>query len=376
MSLLTLSLKGDVHASAISWALNEVGVSAAFLALNSAGSTPNELSFRTGERPLADSIDRDATLFFRRLSIPVNVATDAPLHEDAALEAANQEETFTRFLEDFENTLPLYYRVVNDPSAVRRSNKKINHMATAEAIGLDVPSTLVSSDINQIRAFAAAHEYDIVYKPLRPNVWRLDGGHLVTTRTRRLTRDDIETISASPPMPAIYQALIQKRAEYRVCIFGDQCVAARQGGLPGMVDWRSAMRRGGEVERVDLPSALTAHLLKLAGALGADICTMDIAEDQAGRYWFLDFNTNGQFLFLEQYDTAFDMLRVATRYLSWACGASVSDTALNAISLQRYVDEAYPAFVADEGQDTDLGRPVVRKAFDPALKIEAARQAG
>ncbi len=184
-------------------------------------------------------------------------------------------------------------RFVNDPWRDARAGHKPLQLAAAEAAGLAVPPTLVTSDPARARAFLAAQAGGrVVHKALHatPVDWHT---------TRFLEGRDLARLDAIRLAPTILQAYVPG-VDVRVLAVGDRRFAAEidARGTASPHDFRSAYDDC-RVAPLALPGAVEAGLGRLMAGLGLAYGAIDLRRDEAGAYWFLEINPSGLWRFVE-----------------------------------------------------------------------------
>jgi ATP-grasp ribosomal peptide maturase len=183
---------------------------------------------------------------------------------------------------------------VNHPHAIADAEFKPAQLATAVALGFQVPPTLITNDPDEARAFAAEHG-PIIYKPLRGSPYRQDG----QARTIWVTEVDPADLDESIAGTAhLFQTRVPAAAFLRVTAIGDRlfCVRIDSGGL---LDWR-ADYDALTYTATDPPPGLadlTAAYLKRFGLVFG--CFDFVVRAGDGTPVFLECNPNGQWQWLE-----------------------------------------------------------------------------
>ena len=153
---------------------------------------------------------------------------------------------FTTYLLDMAGTT-----VINAPAGLKRFNEKMWVQARWPSTQ---PQTLITNDIERIRAFVyAGAERDEVRSVLKP--WDGNGGRgvVVTDPDDRnlsslielLTREGHDYVIAQRYLPAVV------KGDKRVLFFGGEVVGA-MARIPGAKDHRANMHVGASVERTEL----------------------------------------------------------------------------------------------------------------------------
>jgi hypothetical protein len=189
----------------------------------------------------------------------------------------------------------LRVRWVNDPLRDEAATHKPWQLTLAGRLGLTVPRTCITSDPERARAFVAALRPErAIFKSLQatPSDWR-------TTRLvdpRHLRRLDVVRFA-----PVVFQEYVEPGVDVRVTVVGRRLFATaidpRGTGHPA--DFRPGYDRA-RVEPITLPRPLADRLRRLVRALGLAYAAIDLRRDRTGRYFFLEVNPSGQWLFLEE----------------------------------------------------------------------------
>jgi len=182
------------------------------------------------------------------------------------------------------------------------ATSKAVQLRLANRCGLRIPDTLMSNDVDAVRAFLRRHQ-NVIYKPYYPAQWRGETFYLYAF-ARVVTEDELGDPDALRFCPGIFQPQIEKAYEARVTVMGREIVAARIDTRrePGEVDdWRAMqLSQGGmHVSPIELPEAVAEASFRLMEALGIVFGCFDFIIDPAGRWHFLEVNPAGQFLWVE-----------------------------------------------------------------------------
>jgi len=182
---------------------------------------------------------------------------------------------------------------VNDPWRDERAAHKPAQLAAAQAAGLAVPPTLITSVPEDARAFLEElGERPVIQKALRPTEgnWR---------PTRLLTAADRNRLDDLRFAPAILQAYVAG-TDVRVTAAGSRLIAtaidARDTSSPQ--DFRTVFQQA-RVEPCELPAEVAAGIRALLLDLGLRYAAVDFRRTDDGQYLFLEANPTGQWLFLE-----------------------------------------------------------------------------
>lgn len=190
-------------------------------------------------------------------------------------------------------------RWLNAPDAIRRAESKLRQLVIAAELGFATPPTLVGNDWGAVRSHAAVS--DLVFKSLRGGLWAADGNRVVFTsrvdegRIGELARD------GHAPWPGLFQTYVASEREWRVYVIGDHVLAAAVELDAELVDWRKhQLSEHVRFAAAELDPVTSAACVALTHELGLRYAAIDLIEDPAGRMWFLEANSNGQYGWLEQ----------------------------------------------------------------------------
>lgn len=194
-------------------------------------------------------------------------------------------------------------RWVNPPASNAEADCKPEQLRRAAHLGLDVPPTLVTNDVEAARAFVAGHGR-VVCKSLQDaRVPRGDGDDHGLFYTSLVTLDDISWTSGFGAEPYLLQALVDKRYDLRVTVIGEQAYACRidsQHIPAARIDWRlgDASRMPHAVE--PLERDIAERCVALTRSYGLRFSAIDLARRTDGGCSFFELNPNGQWAWVEQ----------------------------------------------------------------------------
>ncbi|MEU0198571.1 MULTISPECIES: ATP-grasp ribosomal peptide maturase [unclassified Streptomyces] len=191
-------------------------------------------------------------------------------------------------------------RYVNHPHRVGDAEFKPSGLAAAAAAGFRLPRTVITSDPDTARDFVEQYS-PVIYKPLSAPLYRIDGVSC-TVAVAEVRADDIdEAVSGSAHL---FQQRVDKAADVRVTVIGDQVFAVRIDS--DLLDWRTdygRLRYSVAQPPPGVTEALHAYLAHFGLVFGA----FDFAVDGQGQWWFLECNPSGQWYWLEP-ETGLPML--------------------------------------------------------------------
>ncbi|RPE43578.1 ATP-grasp ribosomal peptide maturase [Streptomyces sp. Ag109_O5-1] len=183
---------------------------------------------------------------------------------------------------------------VNHPAAVARADFKPAQLQRFAALGLRVPATLVTNDVEEARKFAVEYER-VIYKSFRGLPEGTDGraGAIWAQRIEPGALDDALSVTAH-----LFQAEIPKSGDVRVTVVGRRVFAQRITTPDGALDWRR-----GDWDRlvhtpVAVPECVQGALHGYLASFGLVFGCFDFALTGDGTapedWWAIECNPNGQ----------------------------------------------------------------------------------
>lgn len=253
---------------------------------------------RDGARLTGDAYDVDledvSAVWYRRPVPPVLPSALTP--EQARWAMAEAREA----LEGVWRSMDV--RWVNHPDRNGPASSKPAQLRAAEALGFEVPDTLVTNDPDAARQFVTSHPGGAVVKPLRSGRLSIDADeHLFfTTLLTDAAEAPFERLGAEP---YLFQAHVAKRADVRVTVIGDEAFAVRihsQDDPETRIDFRRTDPNRLRHEPFELPADVERRCIALVAGAGCLFGAIDLAERDDGSFVFFENNPSGQWAWIEQ----------------------------------------------------------------------------
>jgi ATP-grasp ribosomal peptide maturase len=199
-------------------------------------------------------------------------------------------------------------RYVNHPAAVARAEFKPAQLRRFAELGLRIPPTLITNDVEAARKFAAEYVH-IIYKTFRGLPSGEDGhaGAIWAQRIDPDTFDDTLAVTAH-----LFQAEVPKTGDVRVTVVGRRVFAQQIAAPGGALDWRRG--RWDELIHapIAVPAAVETALHRYLDSFGLAFGCFDFAltgdSDDPEHWTAIECNSNGQWGWLpdaEQITEAF-----------------------------------------------------------------------
>jgi hypothetical protein len=188
--------------------------------------------------------------------------------------------------------LSLGAKVINPIGAEWIADHKLYQLKCAMEVGLRIPKTLITNTPSKAREFRLATSAT-VFKPFTGTSWQFTG-------TQRMSTDALNHLEHVKHAPIIFQEEISKIADVRATIIDDYIFSVSiraKGDSERPLDWRSHPHRQYESHTMD--SETTSALFALMRMLNLRFGACDLALMDDGKYYFLEVNPGGQWLFVE-----------------------------------------------------------------------------
>lgn len=183
---------------------------------------------------------------------------------------------------------------VNHPAAVTRADFKPAQLQRFAELGLAIPPTLVTNDIEAARKFAADHER-VIYKTFR-GLPRDEGGQTGAIWAQRVDPDSFDDSLAVTAH--LFQAEIPKTGDVRVTMVGRRIFAQQIAAPDGSLDWRRGDWNGLIHAPITVPAQVEAALDSYLASFGLVFGCFDFAltgdAEDPGHWTAIECNPNGQ----------------------------------------------------------------------------------
>ena len=232
------------------------------------------------------------SIYYRR-TIPPNFDFQPP---DLRLERYCEEE-YTRFWESLEYCFPEKTRwFPGKPSKIAIAKNKLLQLVLAKDIGLSIPETVMTNCpkvLNNINMPS-------IYKSIKsPNVPLESKGSAAawTTEIDDNIKQHGEGLLTCPGIIQSQVCNITDKVDIRATVIGNQIFTAENTNLQH-IDGR--LTDSPYKEHI-LPDYIKARLFLLVNSLSLNFGAIDLIYDQSsGIYWFLEINSNGQWVYIEE----------------------------------------------------------------------------
>jgi glutathione synthase/RimK-type ligase-like ATP-grasp enzyme len=315
MKIVILAHANDNHTAPLKWALEQAGYRVecwSGLGWNEEQQSTIRFDGTTRLTLGACSLESEDVVWIRRPNPPVQ----NPQVAEADRKFAEAEyRWFSWSLLYLIGTLPV--RCINPYSASRFINNKSVQLVLARQSGMNVPETLMSNSPAAVKSFLQHRGNGrTICKAFFPHVWQKGSGGIAVTETFEIKRDQLPAADeVLTYAPAIYQEMVVKQFDVRMVLLGPTVYSYSLHNPKGAIDWRQDAGQGlVEVRSIETPPEVEAGVLTFAKKAGITFGSLDFAIDANGRWWFLEINEEGQFLWLDEFNSN---LKVQQKFLAF-----------------------------------------------------------
>lgn len=191
---------------------------------------------------------------------------------------------------------------VNPLPSMHRARIKLQQIFLAQELNFNVPQTLVTNKPKDALAFFDKHKV-ICNKSLDEPSFSI-GGRLYPYLTKIISsRNEIEnTFEAISNCPTLFQQYIDKAFDIRVIVVGDEIFSFEihsQDDVLSKIDFRGKSPNNLEHKSHQLPNSISSKILEFMKRQGLIYSAFDFVYTNDSKYYFIENNCNGQWLWLE-----------------------------------------------------------------------------
>jgi hypothetical protein len=184
---------------------------------------------------------------------------------------------------------------INNPVKDEVASRKVYQLRVAVDCGLTIPQTLISNSPEKAKEFIEKLKIgNVIYKSFSATneAWR---------ETRLVKKEELQNLYAVKYAPVIFQEYIEADIDLRITVIGDKIFPAAiySQATSYKVDFRMNYHEA-RIEEHPLPPAIVDKLMLLMKKLGLVYGAIDMRKNNKGEYIFLEINTAGQWLFMEE----------------------------------------------------------------------------
>ncbi|MBD3338113.1 MAG: hypothetical protein GF353_03320 [Candidatus Lokiarchaeota archaeon] len=200
------------------------------------------------------------------------------------------------------------YKILNDRFwispvySIREAENKIHQLLVARELGFEIPRSLITTLKDNAIAFWHRAQGSCIVKPIKSGKVN-DNRNPMVIFTSSISADDLEILNNVDVCPTYLQSQIDKLADIRVTVVGEQVFPAiiySQDFPETVVDWRKGENVRLRHEKTKIPLNLERKCIELIKRLNLHFGAIDFILEKGNRFVFLEINPNGQWGWIEK----------------------------------------------------------------------------
>lgn len=237
------------------------------------------------------------SVWARRLNVSMSLQEE---HVDATRSFQIWRNEWNRHLYWIFDTLTHAYWLNPIQKSGIADNKHIQ-MRLAIEHGLKIPSTISSNNRDHLIKFAERNE-PVALKFISQKTIN-DEGKFLGLYVNKLMANDLSSFGGAQEQPVVLQQYIEKDFEVRHTVVAGNhfsCKIDSQKSSRASVDWRRYDLGNTPHETIEAPEGIRNSIAALMEKMGIEYAALDFVVDRQGEWWFLELNSNGQYLWIEE----------------------------------------------------------------------------
>lgn len=191
--------------------------------------------------------------------------------------------------------------VINEPFNTKFGNYKNIQLLNASKVGLEIPETICTANVKEIKSFSAKFE-NVIIKNYKASF--NFGDEYLSSHTRVIDKSMLSNIDTeSLDHPSIFQEQINKLFELRIIVVGNKIFAFEiysQQHDEAKIDFRKANHLELNYKVHELPLVIEQNIFKFMKSMNLNYGAIDMIYTPEKKYIFLEVNSTGQYLWLEK----------------------------------------------------------------------------
>ena len=181
------------------------------------------------------------------------------------------------------------------------ADNKYHQLRLARDLGLSVPEYITSNEPESLRYFTKQNQ-TCAMKLMSQDLYRSASGVALGLYVNIVNQDDFQDFGSDGENPITIQKYINKKYEVRCTYIADQhfvCKIDSQSSSRTTVDWRRYDVPRTPHSAMTPPEQIRQWVNALSLQLGIVFGAADFIADEDDKWWFLEVNSNGQWLWIE-----------------------------------------------------------------------------
>lgn len=181
-------------------------------------------------------------------------------------------------------------RVLSRPYLLRKAENKVFQLIVAQEFNFKLPGSIITNNISDLENFFNAKS---IIKPI--SVGKVTFANKCNLHTTAILKKYDSDICVTP---VYVQKYINKKYEVRITIIDNSCFAVAIKSV-NKVDWRISVLEN-EYWQIECPEGIESQCHNILKKNNLIFGAFDFIVDPDDNWFFLEFNPNGQWLWLEK----------------------------------------------------------------------------
>lgn len=300
--ILILTHEGDPHASSVRNYLNQrkienfTVVTEKLLQDYKLYFSPINNIYALQNKEIRVELDRSWNIWNRRVMIPDRNKGMPKDLQDLVIDEC--EKTWDGLLISHEG------KVVNSPQSHFYANNKLDQLkfTSRNDNSVFIPETIVTNNPQDLINFYEKHKGNICFKLQKGAVVRTTEGNKVAY-TNRVTEEHIKNANLVSAHPCLFQEYIDKDFEIRIISTDKSSTGIAihsQDSEISKIDYRRYDFKNVKYCHVELPESVKTFCSSMLSHYRLHFGAFDFIYSKDGKYFFLELNPNGQWLWLQE----------------------------------------------------------------------------
>lgn len=200
-----------------------------------------------------------------------------------------------------------FYNAISDANwlnSIRNAtlaDNKYYQAIIAEKVGFRYPEFVTSNNKEVLSDFLLSHPESVV-KFMSQDMYSSDSGELLGLYVNKITENQLSKFADEDENPITIQCYINKLFEVRYTVVDGAhfaCAIDSQSSLKAKIDWRRYDIPGTPHRRINIPDFIKNKVSLLMEYLNLKFGALDFIVDENNDWWFLEINSSGQWLWIE-----------------------------------------------------------------------------
>ena len=181
------------------------------------------------------------------------------------------------------------------------ADNKYHQMEIAKRHGFRIPETISSNDRAELDKFAKKHAV-VALKFMSQEIYRLPDNSFAGIYVNKIVADNLNEFSDYGENPITLQRYIEKDYEVRYTYVDGAhlvCKIESQKSERAAVDWRRYDIKNTPHSIIDPPGHIRERVSNFMNEMELSYGALDFIVDKEGEWWYLEVNSAGQWLWIE-----------------------------------------------------------------------------